>query len=743
MATVQELDAQIAALQDGIDNWTSNRPPTSLRKQMAALQGQRNALAATALLANPAATPAQIWAARQVVSPVTTPQPEADGGRGTMARAKQLAAANAGSIVVSDEQQALANAHAAQNTPQWQAVVNAYNTGQQVPDEFVPLLNRLNSYFQQGQAAPGNLTPDLATSALRQWGIDAQPGGFEKFMNIAAPLALGALTGGIGGIGAIGGLTGAGAAAAGGAVAGATRAGMQGGGLGDIAKGAITGGALAYGGGMLADYAGLGSAAADATNAGMSTAELTAADTYMQSMAAQGATIPGVTASQGALAAQGMIDAATAANTATGMANLTMPGIQNAAADLAGSAWGAVPPVGVDPYLSQMANAGYTGATTMFPQNMPQSPTVPQTPQATPQTPTQEIPAPTPSPGTQPFDLSNPSTYPWGQIASTGLNLAGGYLQGRSATDAAQTAANAQIEAARIAAEASKFKPVGVTTRFGQSQFGYDAAGNLTSAGYQLSPEAKAQQDALMGMSNQMLTQYQGAPAAAAPMGQAAQTMFGLGQGYLQTSPQAQAQQYMAEQQALLAPSRERDLAQLQAQMQAQGRGGLAVGGTSTGMTAANPQLEAYYNAKRMQDLQLAAQATQGGQQYAQFGAGMVGTGGEMLQGMYGTQQAAYSPYQTALGGATSLEALGQKPMDIGTAIGAKTSTAAAQAGMLQSKGLQDAATAMQPANAYNPWATMLSNAGNAITNYQTQQQQQQQQQFQNNLMNQLITGRV
>lgn len=335
------------------------------------------------------------------------------------------------------------------------------------------------------------------------------------------------------------------------------------------------------------------------------------------------------------------------------------------------------------------------------------------------------------------------STSALGSIASTGLNALGGFLQGQSATSAAQTAANAQIEAARIAAEASKFKPVGVTTRFGGSQFGYDAQGNLISAGYQLSPEAKAQQDALMAMSNQALTQYQGAPAATAPMGTAAQTMFNLGQGYLQTTPQAQAAQYMSEQQALLAPGREREMAALQNRLQAQGRLGLATGGTSTGMLASQPELEALYNAQRMQDLQLAAQATQGGQQYAQFGAGMVGSGGDMLKGMYGTQQAAYAPYQTALGGAVGMEQLGQQPMDIGTSIGAKTSTAGAQAGIFRAQGLQGAAQTMQPANAYNPWATMLSNAGNAITNYQTQQQQQQQQQFQNNLMNQLITGRV
>lgn len=478
MATVQEIDAQIAALQAGAGEVDSRGGRARINKQIAALNAQKratqnmtipaadleaqiaaarvevdnahnadqrgwsnqanaalNALLATkksrdasALLANPAgASPAQIWAARQVVSPIITAAeaaPDGDGGRGTTARAKAQAAVNAGKTQISDEQAALADAHAAQNTPQWQAVVNAYNTGQQVPDEFVPLLNRLNAYYQQGQAAPGNLGPATAGEALRQWGIDAQPGGFEKFMNVAVPLAFGALTGGVGGIGAIGGLTGVGAAAAGGAVAGGISSGMQGGGLGDIAKGALTGGALGYGGGMLADYAGAGSTAADATSAGMSTAELAAADPYLQSMAAQGANV-GVTAGQGAMTAQGVIDAATAANTATGMANLTMPGLQNAAADLGSSAWGAVPPVGVDPYLSQMANAGYTGLTTMLPQDIPQLPnTPPGTPPGTPPT----TPGDPNMPGT-PSDLLKTvaqSAPTWMDYLSTGLGLVQG-----------------------------------------------------------------------------------------------------------------------------------------------------------------------------------------------------------------------------------------------------------------------------------------------------------------------------
>ena len=305
-----------------------------------------------------------------------------------------------------------------------------------------------------------------------------------------------------------------------------------------------------------------------------------------------------------------------------------------------------------------------------------------------------------------------------GKIASTGLGMLGSAIQGNAALGAAQTSANAQIEAARIAADAAKFRPVGVTTRFGSSQFQKDANGNIIGAGYQLSPEMKAQQDALMGISQGALSQYGGAQTATAPMGQAAGQMMTLGQGYLATSPQEQAAKYMAEQQALLGTGRERDLATLQNKLMQQGRLGLATGGTSTGMMAANPEMEAFYNEKRQQDLELAARATQGGQQYATYGAGMVGAGGKMLGDMYGTQTAAYDPYKTALGGAETLERLGERPMSLGIDIGAKGTTQAAQAGLLTAQGMQGAAKTMQDVNKVSPWGTMLTSGAQALQQY-------------------------
>ena len=164
-------------------------------------------------------------------------------------------------------------------------------------------------------------------------------------------------------------------------------------------------------------------------------------------------------------------------------------------------------------------------------------------------------------------------------IAAGGA-LLGGLLGGNSAKRAAQTQADAQTRAAQLAAEEARFRPVGITTRFGQSQFQTGEDGRVTGAGYTLDPQLAAMQDRFLGLAGGGLTQAEAAQQQFAPLGQAAQGLFGLGQQYLAQSPQEAAQQYMAGQQNLLAPSRERQFAQLQNQLFQTGRGGLSVGAT-------------------------------------------------------------------------------------------------------------------------------------------------------------------
>ncbi len=303
---------------------------------------------------------------------------------------------------------------------------------------------------------------------------------------------------------------------------------------------------------------------------------------------------------------------------------------------------------------------------------------------------------------------------PWiGGAIAGGLGLLGSSMMAGSQESAAQTSAQAQLEAARIAADAARFRPVGVTTGFGASQFGFDPSGNLVSAGYTLSPELQAQRNRLMALSGMGLTQAEQAPAAYAPLGQAAQGLFGLGQQYLAQSPEQVAQQYMQQQRGLLAPGREQQLAQLQNQMFQTGRGGLAVGGTSgmgggVALGATNPELQAYYNAIAQQDAQLAAQAQQAGQQQLAFGTGLFSTGANLLGGMYGGQTAALSPYTSYLGGAGAVEELGQQAMGLGSALGAKTSTAGANVGQSLLAGGLGAAKTLQQVQGISPLGTFL-----------------------------------
>jgi hypothetical protein len=326
-----------------------------------------------------------------------------------------------------------------------------------------------------------------------------------------------------------------------------------------------------------------------------------------------------------------------------------------------------------------------------------------------------------------------------GDPVSAGLSLVGGALSGGSAADAARTSADAQVRAAQIAADAAKFRPVGITNRYGSSNFQTDAQGNLIGAGYNVSPEYQAYQNQLSGLMGQQIQQGLGAQQQYAPLTSAAGSLFNLGQQYLAQSPQDAAQQYMTNQLALLAPSREQQSAQLMNQLQNTGRTGLSVaqGGN---LMAANPEAAALANARAMQDLQLAANAQQAGQQQTAFGAGLFGQGAGLLGQYQQGQVGALSPFQTSLGVQSGIEQLGQQPLTLGAGLGGQAAAYGANAGRFTYGGGMGAAQTMQPANAYNPYATALTNAGtnqqlgqglanwwNNQTQYTPQQFQQQQ----------------
>jgi hypothetical protein len=252
-------------------------------------------------------------------------------------------------------------------------------------------------------------------------------------------------------------------------------------------------------------------------------------------------------------------------------------------------------------------------------------------------------------------------------IVQGGLQTAGGLVQTQASRDAARKAEQDLMAATGSAVSGSQFRPVGVTTRFGTSNFQVDpTTGQLVSAGYTAAPEITSAQNKLLG----------------------------LGASYLAQTPEEVAQQYMAKQYDLLDPSRQRQLAAIRNQQFQTGRGGLSVGSTglrpsgAQGLMGSNPEFEAYYNALAQQDAQLAANAQQAGQQQVTYGAGLFGQAG-------------------------NLEAMAQQPFTLGTGLGTSISGAGANAGRLGLTGTSLAAGyGTSPAATTSPGAYLLGGLG-------------------------------
>jgi hypothetical protein len=302
-------------------------------------------------------------------------------------------------------------------------------------------------------------------------------------------------------------------------------------------------------------------------------------------------------------------------------------------------------------------------------------------------------------------------------LVAGGVSYLGAQEQASATEYAANVSAAAQRESARLAAEAAKFRPVGITTRFGGSNFQFDPSGYLSGAGYTVSPELKAYQDRLMGLTERGLTQAELAQQQYAPLQTSATGLFGLGQQYLQQTPQQVAAQYIQQQQDLLAPSRERQYAQLQNQLFQQGRSGLSVGATGMrpsgmgGLGATTPEMEAYYNAMAQQDAQLAAQAQQAGQQNVAFGTGLLGTGSQLLGQYQAGQVGALSPFQTYLGTGQSIEEMGQQPLTLGAGLGGQAAAYGANVGSSLLRGGMGAALTQQAGSSYSPLGGLLQGA--------------------------------
>ena len=280
-------------------------------------------------------------------------------------------------------------------------------------------------------------------------------------------------------------------------------------------------------------------------------------------------------------------------------------------------------------------------------------------------------------------------------IISAGASLLGGMLGGDSASDAAASQANAQLQAARIAAEESRFRPVAITTGFGRSAFETGDDGRVSGASYTLTPELQALRDQLV---QQALSR--GTGLAERGLG-AAEGLFDLGQQFVAQTPQQAAQQWMASQQAALAPAREQALSGLMNRLAQTGTQGLGVAQAGGGM--ANPLAQAFANAQAQQDLQLAAQAQEQGRAQTQFGTGLFADALRLASG-------GYSPLSTQLQQAQGIEGLGQQALELGSALGGRIANPGGASALMQ--GGMAAANTLGAVQGYNPLATSLMGLG-------------------------------
>jgi hypothetical protein len=244
----------------------------------------------------------------------------------------------------------------------------------------------------------------------------------------------------------------------------------------------------------------------------------------------------------------------------------------------------------------------------------------------------------------------------------------------------------AQQAATQTAQQQASFKPVGITTAFGQSNFQFDpTTGQMTSAGYTPTAQVAGQ----------------------------VQNLFGLGAQALPTTTNTQdiQNQYIAQQQGLLAPGREQQLAGINNQQWQTGRTGLATGGTTAGYAAGqpglmqtNPELAAYYNSIGQQNAQIAANAPT----YAQ----------NLLNSQIATGTGLF-------GAANTLEGYAQQPLTLSSGLGTAASGAGAKAGyygLLGNQAAQQTQLQGQLAGIYGQGAALgsavnplVSAAGNAI----------------------------
>lgn len=240
-------------------------------------------------------------------------------------------------------------------------------------------------------------------------------------------------------------------------------------------------------------------------------------------------------------------------------------------------------------------------------------------------------------------------------IGAAALSYQGAKKQAAATERAARESAAAQRDAANIAASAGAFRPVGISTRFGTSQFqmGTDQYGNpiVTGAGYTPSAETQDLQARIASMYGPSL----GLAEQAMPQ---AQRLFNLGAGYLAESPEAAQSRVFQQLQDIGATQRAEEEARLGASVFGRGRAGVNVGGIQ-------PELYGLARAREEQRARDALTARQVAQQDISFGTGL-------MSQAYALPGAALSPFQAQYGLVSGLEAQAMQPLELGAALGGR-----------------------------------------------------------------------
>jgi hypothetical protein len=169
-------------------------------------------------------------------------------------------------------------------------------------------------------------------------------------------------------------------------------------------------------------------------------------------------------------------------------------------------------------------------------------------------------------------------------LIAAGATLIGGSMASSAAKSAARSSSDAQLQAAEIAAREQRFRPYGLTTRFGRSMFDYEIPGEApptepvqgadetdeafasrvelfpqqvadyarrartegvaSSYGYETSPEIRAYQDRLANLSGLSLGQAEDALTQAMPLVRGRQGLFTLGEQLLPQGVSREADPY-------------------------------------------------------------------------------------------------------------------------------------------------------------------------------------------------------